>query len=89
MVRRKPVIDTNSVVVGLLRDLAAVQASKQSKWGYQRAADAIAELPAPLESYLQPERCATQDSPGRPLLDARDPGSAEHRRFCHGRARDR
>lgn len=55
MARRKPVIDTNSVVVGLLRDLAAVQASKQSKWGYQRAADAVAELPAPLESYLQPD----------------------------------
>jgi len=55
MARRKPVIDTNSVAVGLLRDLAAVQTSKQSKWGYQRAADAIAELPAPLESYLQPD----------------------------------
>ena len=55
MARRKPVIDTNSVVVGLLRDLAAVQASKQSKWGYQRAADAIAELPAALESYLEPD----------------------------------
>ena len=55
MVRRKPVIDTNGVVIGLLRDLAAVQTSKQSKWGYQRAADAIAELPAPLESYLQPD----------------------------------
>ena len=55
MVRRKPVIDTNGLVIGLLRDLAAVQTSKQSKWGYQRAADAIAELPAPLESYLQPD----------------------------------
>jgi histidinol phosphatase-like PHP family hydrolase len=53
MARRK--IDTNSMVVGLLRDLAAVQTSKQSKWGYMRAAEAIAGLPAPLESYLQPD----------------------------------
>jgi hypothetical protein len=47
--------DTNSMVAGLLRDLAAVQTSQQSKWGYRRAAAAIAELPAPLESYLQPD----------------------------------
>jgi putative hydrolase len=43
------------VIAGLLRDLAAVQTSKQSKWGYARAADAIAALPAPIESFLQPD----------------------------------
>jgi histidinol phosphatase-like PHP family hydrolase len=43
------------VIAGLLRDLAAVQTSKQSKWGYARAAEAIASLPAPIESFLQPD----------------------------------
>jgi histidinol phosphatase-like PHP family hydrolase len=45
--------DTNSMIAGLLRDLAAVQKSKQSKWGYARAAEAIAGLAAPIESFLQ------------------------------------
>lgn len=45
--------DTNSLIAGLLRDLAAVQTSRQSRYGYSRAADAIAALPAPIESYLQ------------------------------------
>ena len=47
--------DTNSVVAGLLRDLANVQKSSQSKWGYKRAASAIARLDAPIETYLQPD----------------------------------
>jgi histidinol phosphatase-like PHP family hydrolase len=51
--RRKGGTDTNSVIAGLLRDLAAVQTSKQSKWGYARAAEAIAGLSAPIESFLQ------------------------------------
>jgi histidinol phosphatase-like PHP family hydrolase len=60
MARRKPAAktarpDTNSLVAGFLRDLAASQISKQSRWGYARAADAIAALPAPLESYVQPD----------------------------------
>jgi histidinol phosphatase-like PHP family hydrolase len=41
------------VIAGLLRDLAAVQKSKQSKWGYARSAEAIAGLDAPIESFLQ------------------------------------
>jgi histidinol phosphatase-like PHP family hydrolase len=53
--RRRVVTDTNSVIAGLLRDLAAVQTSKQSRWGYARAAEAIAGLAAPIESYLQPD----------------------------------
>ncbi len=53
MPRRRSVTDTNSVIAQLLRDLAAVQRSKQSKWGYARAADAIAALPMPIESFLQ------------------------------------
>ena len=55
MGRRRRVRDTNSEIAGLLRDLASVQPSRQSKWGYARAADAIAGLSAPIESYLQPD----------------------------------
>jgi putative hydrolase len=52
---RKPLTDTNGVIAGLLRDLAAVQTSKQSRWGYARAAEAIAGLPAPVKSFVQPD----------------------------------
>jgi putative hydrolase len=45
--------DANGRIAALLRDLAAVQTSKQSQWGYARAAEAIAGLPAPIESYLR------------------------------------
>src|SRR5688572_17976559 len=37
-------LDTNAVVAGTLRDLAAVQRSTQSRWGYKRAAAAVARL---------------------------------------------
>lgn len=45
--------DTNTRVGALLRDLAAVQTSPQSRWGYKRAAAAILALEEPLESFLQ------------------------------------
>jgi histidinol phosphatase-like PHP family hydrolase len=51
----KPKLDTNAQVGALLRDLAAVQKSQQSKWGYKRAAQAILDLEEPLESLLQPD----------------------------------
>jgi histidinol phosphatase-like PHP family hydrolase len=47
--------DTNVKVGALLRDLAAVQTSQQSKWGYRRAAQAILDLEEPLEDLLQPD----------------------------------
>jgi histidinol phosphatase-like PHP family hydrolase len=47
--------DTNAKVGALLRDLAAVQTSQQSKWGYRRAAQAILDLEEPLEDLLQPD----------------------------------
>ena len=47
--------DTNAKVGALLRDLAAVQTSPQSKWGYRRAAQAILALDEPLESLVQPD----------------------------------
>ena len=48
-------IDTNLRVSALLRDLAAVQKSQQSRWGYRRAAAAILALDEPLESLVQPD----------------------------------
>ena len=47
--------DLNATIAGLLRDLAAVQKSQQSKWGYKRAASAVRNLDEPIESYLQPD----------------------------------
>jgi histidinol phosphatase-like PHP family hydrolase len=53
LVKSRP--DTNAKVGALLRDLADVQSSQQSKWGYRRAAAAILDLEEPLESLLQPD----------------------------------
>jgi histidinol phosphatase-like PHP family hydrolase len=47
--------DTNGRVGALLRDLAAVQTSAQSRWGYKRAAAAILSLEEPLEALVQPD----------------------------------
>jgi histidinol phosphatase-like PHP family hydrolase len=51
----KPGADTNGTIAALLRDLAAVQKSTQSGWGYKRAASTILGLDEPIESYLQPD----------------------------------
>jgi histidinol phosphatase-like PHP family hydrolase len=48
-------MDMNGKIAALLRDFAAIQTSKQSMWGYQRAADAVLALEAPIESFLQPD----------------------------------
>lgn len=48
-------MDTNSLIAALLRDLAAIQTSRQRRWGYARAAEAVADLDAPIESFLQPD----------------------------------
>jgi putative hydrolase len=55
MARSIPGIDRNRQIAALLRDFAAVQTSKQRKWGYQRAAAAILALEQPLESLLSPD----------------------------------
>jgi histidinol phosphatase-like PHP family hydrolase len=44
---------TNSLIARLLRDLASVQTSRQSKMGYARAAETIEALADPIESYLE------------------------------------
>ena len=45
--------DTNSIVAGWLRDLAFVQTSPQSRWGYKRAASAVLYLDVPIETLLK------------------------------------
>jgi len=45
----------NGKIAALLRDFAAVQKSKQSMWGYKRAARAVLALEEPIESLLQPD----------------------------------
>ncbi len=55
MARGSSGLDTNGLIAGLLRDLAAVQKSTQSRWGYKRAAQAILALDEPIESFLQPD----------------------------------
>jgi len=52
-VKRPDGMDTNSLVAGMLRDLAAVQTSMQKKWGYKRASDAVLALDSPIESYVK------------------------------------
>src|SRR4030095_2789654 len=55
MPRTAPGMDMNGKIAALLRDFAAIQTSKQSMWGYQRAAGAVLALEAPIESFLQPD----------------------------------
>jgi histidinol phosphatase-like PHP family hydrolase len=45
--------DTNGIIAALLRDLAQVQTSQQSMWGYKRAAAAIRDLDEPIENFLK------------------------------------
>jgi putative hydrolase len=55
MPRTRSGMDTNSRIAGLLRDLASVQKSQQSKWGYKRAAAAIVGLEEPIETLVLPD----------------------------------
>jgi len=48
-----PDADVNSIVSGALRDLANVQASVHSRWGYKRAAAAIAQLETQLPVLIE------------------------------------
>lgn len=45
--------DVNAVVAGWLRDLAFVQTSTQSRWGYKRAASAVMYLDVPIDTLLK------------------------------------
>lgn len=44
--------DTNSLIAGLLRDMAFAQPSTQSRWGYKRAAATVMKLDAQIDTYL-------------------------------------
>src|SRR5438552_16534318 len=46
-------MDTNGLIASLLRDLASVQTSQQSRWGYKRADAAVLNLEQPIETLLQ------------------------------------
>jgi len=48
-------MDKNGLIASLLRDFAAIQKSKQSMWGYKRAASAILALEQPIESLVKPD----------------------------------
>ena len=47
--------DINTSVAGWLRDLAFVQTSPHSRWGYKRAASAVMHLEVPIETLLNPD----------------------------------
>ena len=48
-------MDTNGRIAAVLRDFAAIQKSKQSMWGYKRAAAAVLALEQPIASLLGPD----------------------------------
>jgi histidinol phosphatase-like PHP family hydrolase len=60
MARDSSDMDLNGRIAALLRDFAAVQKSKQSMWGYKRAASAILALEKPIASLLQPDGTLTK-----------------------------
>ena len=47
--------DINSVVAAWLRDLAFIQKSPQSGWGYKRAASAVMRLDVPIDTLRNPD----------------------------------
>ena len=55
MARPTSGMDMNGRIAALLRDFAAIQKSKQSMWGYKRAASAVLSLEQPIETLLNPD----------------------------------
>jgi hypothetical protein len=76
-------------IAALLRDFAAIQTSKQSMWGYKRAASAILALEQPIESLAETRRDAAEDPEHRPFVDPDHPGSTTDRHVAHDRGGDR
>ena len=71
MARATSGMDLNGRIAALLRDFAAIQKSKQSMWGYKRAANAILTLEEPIESLLQADRTLPRSrisAPPRPHI---------------------
>jgi putative hydrolase len=72
-------MDSNLKVVGLLRDLANVQSSKEKKWAYKRAAAVVMDLTVSLESLRNPDGTLQKipqvgPSSGRVILEVLDTG---------------
>ena len=87
MAARASGMDLNGKIAALLRDFAAVQKSKQSMWGYKRAATAILALEEPIESLLQPDGTLKKipnigPSSTRIILEVLRTGSSPTRRNC-------
>src|ERR1700716_3346668 len=81
MARSTSGMDMNGRVAALLRDFAAIQKSKQSMWGYKRAASAILALDQPIESLLGPDGTLQKipnngPSSTRILLEVRPTGAS-------------
>jgi putative hydrolase len=55
MARPTSGMDMNGQIAALLRDFAAIQKSKQSMWGYKRAASAVLSLEQPIETLRNPD----------------------------------
>jgi histidinol phosphatase-like PHP family hydrolase len=73
--------DLNLLISGLLRDLAEVQQSRQSTWGYKRAAAAVRQLEVPIDSLLRPDGTLEKipnvgPSSSRVILEALRTGSS-------------
>lgn len=82
MAARSSGMDMNGKIAALLRDFAAIQKSKQSMWGYKRAATAILALDEPIESLVQPDRTLRKipnvgPSSTRVILEVLQTGTSE------------
>ena len=74
-------MDSNLKVVGLLRDLANVQTTKEKKWAYKRAASAVMDLTVSLESLRNPDGTLQKiphigPSTGRVILEVLNTGES-------------
>jgi hypothetical protein len=84
MARASSGMDLNGQIAALLRDFGAVQKSKQSVWGYKRAASAILALDQPIASFLKPDGTLRKIAKHRPIIDTRHPRGAADRNVCDG-----
>ena len=89
-------MDTNGLIAALLGDLASVQTSQHSRWGYKRAAASIRNLEAPIESFVQPDGTLRKiphvgPSSTRVIMEVLKTGrseTVEHHVAASGRARE-
>jgi histidinol phosphatase-like PHP family hydrolase len=80
-VAEEKTVDLNGTIAALLFDLAAVQRSTQSRWGYKRAGRAVLNLDEPIETYRQRDGTLRKiphigPSSTRVILEVLDGGSS-------------